>query len=228
MIAELDASVGKVLAKLKELGLDDNTLVMFTSDNGPWYQGSAGKLRGRKGETYEGGLREPFIARWPGRIPKGVTTPAFATMMDVFPTIAALTGAGLPSTMDGVDISPVLTGQQASVVHDAFYYFDGWNLQCARVDNWKLHVARYNIPPWLPAPPRGRINLPLTQPELYNLYLDPEESYDVSRDHPDVVASIQAKIRAAIPNLPWQVRDAWVATMGQPVAPTWDGAPPAQ
>jgi len=228
VVAELDWGVGQVLAALKANGLDSNTLVMFTSDNGPWYQGSAGKLRGRKGETYEGGLREPFIARWPGRIPKGVTTPAFATMMDVFPTIAALTGAGLPSTMDGVDISPVLTGQQASVVHDAFYYFDGWNLQCARVDNWKLHVARYNIPPWLPAPPRGRINLPLTQPELYNLYLDPEESYDVSRDHPDVVASIQAKIRAAIPNLPWQVRDAWVTTMGQQVAPTWDGAPPAQ
>jgi arylsulfatase len=228
VVAELDWGVGQVLAALKAKGLDNNTLVMFTSDNGPWYQGSAGKLRGRKGETYEGGLREPFIARWPGIIPRAQVSSAFATMMDVFPTIAAVTGAGLPATMDGVDISQVFTGQQASVPHDTFFYFDGWHLQCARVDNWKLHVARYNIPPWLPTPPGGRINLPLMKPELYNIQVDPEESYDVASTHPDIVASIQAKIQAAIPNFPWQVHDSWVSTMGQAVTATWTDAPPAQ
>jgi arylsulfatase A-like enzyme len=149
-------------------------------------------------------------------------------MMDVFPTVAGLTGAGLPATMDGVDISPVLTGQQASVAHDPFFYFDGWNLQCARVDNMKLHVARYNTPPWLPAPPGGRVNLPLLQPELYDIVADPQESADISADHPDIVASIKAKILAAIPNLPWQVHDSWVTTMNQTVTATWDGAFPSQ
>jgi len=228
VVMELDWGVGQVLSALKANGIDNNTLVMFSSDNGPWYQGSPGRLRGRKGETYEGGLREPFIARWPGRIPAGQTASAFGTMMDVFPTVAALTGAGLPAAMDGVDLSPVLTGQQASVDHDTFFYFDGWNLQCARVDNMKLHVARYNIPPWLPAPVGGRVNLPLPQPELYDIVADPQESTDISADHPDIVASIKAKILASIPNLPWQVHDSWVATMNQAVAGTWDGAPPSQ
>jgi arylsulfatase A-like enzyme len=228
IVMELDWGVGQVLAALKANGLDANTLVMFTSDNGPWYQGSPGKLRGRKGEIYEGGLREPFIARWPGRIPSGQISSAFATMMDVFPTVAGLTGAGLPAAMDGVDIFPLLSGQQKMVPHDTFFYFDGWNLQAARVANMKLHVARYNIPPWLPSSAGIRVNLPLLQPELYDVIADPQESTDISTDHPDVVASIRARILEAIPNFPWQVHDSWAATMNQVVTATWDGALPSQ
>jgi arylsulfatase len=228
VVMELDWGVGQVLAALKANGIDSNTLVMFTSDNGPWYQGSPGKLRGRKGETYEGGVREPFIARWPGSIPAGQTTSAFATMMDVFPTVAGLTGAGVPAQADGVDLSPVLTGRQATVAHDVFLYFDGWHIQAARLDNMKLHVARYNMPPWLPGAAGTRVNLPLLQPELYDVAADPSESTDIAGDHPDIVASIKAKILAAIPNMPWQVHDCWVTTMNQNVMATWDGAWPAQ
>jgi len=228
VVMELDSAVGQVLAALKAKGIDNNTLVIFTSDNGPWYQGSPGRLRGRKGETYEGGMREPLIARWPGKIAPGRVTSAFANMMDVFPTVAGLAGAGLPAQMDGVDLFPVLSGQQDTVSHDPFFYFDGWNLQCARVENWKLHVARYNTPPWLPAPQGGRINLPLMQPELYDIQADPEESYDLAGDHPDIVADIQAKILAALPSFPWQVHDSWVATMNRAVTATWDGAAPSQ
>lgn len=227
VVAELDWGVGQVLAALKAQNIDNNTLVMFASDNGPWYQGSPGKLRGRKGETYEGGVREPFLARWPGRIPSGQTTSAVATMMDIFPTVAGLTGAGLPAQMDGVDIFPLLSGRVTSVDHDTFFYFDAWNLQCARLGNWKLHVARYNSPPWLPDPPGGRFNLPLT-PELYNVQTDPEESYDVASEHPDIVADIRNRILAALPGFPSQVQDAWTATMSRKVMWTWDGSMPVK
>jgi arylsulfatase A len=226
VVAELDWSVGQVLSALKANNLDNNTLVMFTSDNGPWYLGSAGKLRGRKGDSYEGGVREPFIARWPGRIPAGRTTQAQATTMDIFPTLAGLTGAGLPAQMDGVDIFPLLSGQQANVDRDAFLYFDDWNLQCARVGRWKLHVARYNAAAWGPVPAGGRLNLPLPRPELYDLESDPGESYDVAPDHPDVVADIRSKMVAALPTFPAEVQNAWRDTMNQQVAPTPDGALP--
>ncbi len=227
VVAELDWSVGQVLGALKDNGLDNNTLVMFTSDNGPWYQGSPGKLRGRKGDTYEGGMREPFVARWPGRIPGGKTTRAMASTLDIFPTVAQLTGAGLPAQMDGVDISPILTGQQDTVDRPPFLYFDNWNLQCARAGKWKLHVSRYNSASWGPDPPGGRMNLPLLQPELYNVEMDPEESYDLAGDHPDIVASIRSQMAAAIPTFPAQVQNAWNATINQPVQATWDGALPA-
>ena len=201
---------------------------MFTSDNGPWYQGSAGRLRGRKGDSYEGGVREPFIARWPGRIPAGRTTQALATTMDIFPTLAGLTGAGLPAQMDGVDIFPLLSGQRESVDRDAFLYFDDWNLQCARAGRWKLHVARYNTAAWGPAPAGGRVNLPLPRPELYDLESDPGESYDVAADHADVVADIRSKMLAALPTFPAEVQNAWRDTMSQQVGPTPGGALPVK
>ena len=102
------------MAALQSNGLDSNTLVMFSSDNGPWWQGSQGKLRGRKGETYEGGMREPFIARYPGVIPSGIGCPGLATTIDLLPTIARLCGAQPPpNPLDGVDIWPMLTGERA-------------------------------------------------------------------------------------------------------------------
>ena len=114
VVQELDWSTGQVMAALQANGLDSNTLVMFSSDNGPWWQGSQGKLRGRKGETYEGGMREPFIARYPGVIPSGIGCTGLATTMDLLPTVARLCGAQPPSNpLDGVDIWPILTGDRA-------------------------------------------------------------------------------------------------------------------
>jgi len=177
VIEELDWSVGEVLRTIKRHGLDGNTLVMFSSDNGPWYQGSPGGLRGRKGMTYEGGVREPFLARFPGRIPKGITCKGVSGTVDILPTLAKLTGAALPKLpLDGIDIWPLLSGQKPSLEREALLYFDGWNLQCARLGKWKLHFARYNSFAYSPAPSSGRLNLPLKQPELYDIESDPAES----------------------------------------------------
>ena len=158
VVEELDWSVGEVLAKLKQTGLDNQTLVMFSSDNGPWYQGSPGQLRGRKGSTYEGGVREPFLARFPGRIPRGTVCRGIAGTIDIVPTVARLTGAALPKLpVDGIDIWPLLSAARPSLEREALLYFDGWNLQCARLGKWKLHVARYNTFAYSPAP-AGRQN----------------------------------------------------------------------
>ena len=216
-VMELDWSVGEVLRTLTENGLDENTIVMFASDNGPWYQGSPGPLRGRKGDTWEGGMRVPFIARWKGRIAPNRVTSDFASTLDVLPTIARLSGARLPGRpLDGVDIWPLLNNDE-HVEREAFLYFDGFDLQCARLDRWKLHVARYNCRPWGPEPVGGRVNLPLFQPELYDLVEDPEETSDVSEDNPDMVREIQARIDRLLPSFPGRVVGQWQDTIRRKV-----------
>src|SRR5260370_345332 len=137
VVEEVDWSVGEVLRALKQNGLEQNTLVMFSSDNGPWYQGSAGKLRGRKNTTYDSGVREPFIARWSGRIPPRRVSDALASMMDIFPTVARLCGGALHSKplakpLDGIDIWPLLSGEKKSIEREPLLYFDNWDLQGAR------------------------------------------------------------------------------------------------
>ena len=250
-VEEIDWSVGQVLQALKDNGLDNNTLVIFTSDNGPWYLGSPGKLRGRKGSSYEGGVREPFIARFPGQIPAQIvpsqlierTRPSsaiaatqatprvsgvIASTLDLLPTIAKLCNAALPSKpLDGQDIWPILSGEQTDLAREPFLYFDDWNLQCARLGSWKIHVARYNDFPWSPDPIGGRINLPLISPELYNLDKDPDESYDVAADNPEVVADLLARILEALPTFPQEVMDAWNATMSQKAINSDGGLPVA-
>jgi arylsulfatase A len=152
VIQEIDWSVGQILEALKKQGLDKETMVMFSSDNGPWYQGSPGKLRGRKGTTYEGGVRVPFIARFPARIPPGRICRGIAGTVDILPTIARLCDARLPSKpLDGIDVWPMLCGQKPSIEREALLYFDDWNVQCARWGKWKLHMMRYNAPPYVPA-----------------------------------------------------------------------------
>jgi arylsulfatase len=244
VVEEIDWSAGQVLQALKASGIDSNTLVMFTSDHGPWYQGSAGRLRGRKWSTYEGGVRVPFIARFPGWIPAASTanrsafqrtretTPgrvsnAMATAMDLLPTIAGLAGASFPNNLDGIDIGRVLSGQVDSIDHDVFLYFDGLDLQCARYGSWKLHISRKNTFPWSPAPAGGGYNLPLPQPELYNMDTDPDESYDTSPLHPDVVANITARAQNKLPAFPSDVTNAWNTTMGYPIQSTAVDALPA-
>ena len=159
-VAELDWSVGQVLDTLAANNLEDDTLVMVTSDNGPWYMGSTGGLSGRKGQTYEGGLRVPMLARMPGVIPAGSRTKAVATGLDMMPTFARMAGVAPPhAARDGVDIMPLLTGSSDDVERPPFLYFDRNELQCIRSGDWKLHVARYNSLPWGPEPVGGRWNL---------------------------------------------------------------------
>ncbi len=221
VVAEVDWSVGEVLRALKQHGLEQKTLVMFSSDNGPWYQGSPGKLRGRKNTTYEGGVREPFIARWTGKIPAGRVSDALASMMDIFPTVAKQCGGAMPSKpLDGIDIWPLLSGKVQTIERDPLLYFDNWDLQCARWMNWKLHVARHNTAAYTPAPPGGRHSYTLPHPELYNLANDPDESYDVAPDNPQIVAKMQEKIGSMLKSFPEPVQKAWAEQQERKASPS--------
>jgi len=172
-IEELDWSVGEVRKKLEEHGIAENTLVFFTSDNGP-ARGSAGPLRGRKGSTYEGGMREPTIAWWPGTVPAGSEYGDVASTMDILPTFAAMAGGSVPADRtDGHDISAILKGatDQPSE-YEAFYYYRGYELRAVRSGNWKLH----------------------TDGTLYDLEADIAESNDRAADESEVVARLEALI----------------------------------
>ena len=175
-IAEIDWSVGQILGVLKDRGLDNDTLVIFTSDNGPAI-GSAKPLRGRKGSTFEGGLREGTVVRWPGRIPAGVECDELVTAMDLLPTFAKLAGAELPAdrVLDGKDIWPVL-GEQGKSPHDAFFYHGGNELKAVRAGPWKLHV---------------RAGKPVS---LYHLDSDVEESKNVLEDNRPIARRLLAEI----------------------------------
>jgi arylsulfatase A len=189
-VEELDWSTGEILRTLSELGLDENTIVFFTSDNGPWLSkkdggGSAGPLREGKGSTWDGGLRVPLIARWPGQIPANVRTQAFATMMDVFPTFASLAGAEVPDDRiyDGVDISDILF-ENAAGVEPLLYLWVRQELRAVRSGPWKLHAISN-------APENGtRKTVRNSPPLLFHILRDPGEKYDVAADHPEVVNRI--------------------------------------
>ncbi|EMI18216.1 arylsulfatase A, partial [Rhodopirellula maiorica SM1] len=150
-IQELDWSTGEILLSLKELGLDKNTLVVFTSDNGPntGKGGSAGPLKGGKGSTLEGGVRVPFVARWPGSIPAGTETDEAITVMDLLPTLTKLAGGDVPSDrmIDGKDIWPLLSGTpDAKSPHEAIYYLRGRGVDGIRVGDWKYRTATEKPP----------------------------------------------------------------------------------
>jgi arylsulfatase len=239
VIQELDWSVGQVLGALQNNGVDGNTLVMFTSDHGPWFQGNPGGLRGRKGDTFDGGMRVPFIARFPGRIPAGNDgrgpaagkeprgVDVMASALDLLPTIAGFAQTPLPGNpLDGVDIGSVLTGQATGVSRPLFLYFSNYDLQCARQGPWKLHMARGNVPAYTATPAVGFFNLRLLNPELYNLDLDPSEATDVAAQNPSIVASIQQQVAKMLPSLPSQVQSAWSDTQNRPVNPCESGQYP--
>ncbi|QIF03662.1 sulfatase [Roseimicrobium sp. ORNL1] len=192
---EVDWSVGRVLDTLRELKLDANTLVIFTSDNGGSVpHGSNNKpLRGSKASTWEGGIRVCTIAWWPGKVPAGTSSDAITSMMDVLPTLAKLGGGKVPTDrkIDGVDIWPVLAGDAkdtAKAPRTEFYYFRGPTLDAVRSGDWKLHLAIRNGPP----------NKPTGEPhvELYNLKDDISEASNVAKEHPDVVARLQAMAKS--------------------------------
>lgn len=187
VIEEMDWSVGEILATLKRLGLDDNTLVIFSSDNGPWLSqgkngGSAGILRNGKGTTFEGGMREPCIARWPGKIKPGRVDDRPAMMIDLFPTFVTLAGGKIPTDriIDGRDLSPVLLGTGARADENLFYYNDR-RLEAVRSGNWKLKLA--NPPTTRQAKPAG--------PMLFDLEGDPREKKNLAAEHPEIVARLR-------------------------------------
>jgi len=175
-VEEVDWSVGQVLDTVRELGLSKNTLVIFTSDNGGTKRGVNAPLRGFKGSTWEGGMREPTIAWWPGKIPAGTETDAITGMMDILPTFVKLAGGELPTgrKLDGSDIWPILAGQPgARSPHDVFYYYRGLKLQAVRSGPWKLHIVKK---------------------ELYNLETDIGETTNVASTNPVVVERLLALV----------------------------------
>jgi arylsulfatase A-like enzyme len=185
-VEELDWSVGQIMQTLKELDLDANTLVIFTSDNGA-ATGSSAPWRGKKASNFEGGVREPCIMRWPNKIPAGTTCDRIAGNIDVLPTIAKLIGATLPSdrVLDGRDVSPLMFDPQAAPVRDTHLYFNAnQQLQAIRVGDWKL---------FLPAAASAKKKATVPANALFNLATDPTESTDVAAEHPEVVARLKAE-----------------------------------
>ena len=227
VVREIDWSVGEILAAVKKQGLDSNTLVMFSSDHGPWYQGSPGRLRGRKGSTYEGGMRVAFYARMPGRLPAGRVYDGLMSSMDIFPTVAKLCEAKLPEKkLDGVDAWPLLTGKTPNLERDGILYFMSKNLQCVRHGRWKLRAANFNSPIYMPPPKDGRMNIALSHAELYDLETDQDESYDVAPEHPEMVKEMQARLERMMTDFPESIRQAWEETKARHDAEQRSAAPP--
>ncbi|MGJ8656621.1 MAG: sulfatase family protein [Akkermansiaceae bacterium] len=201
VIEELDFNVGRVLSKVKDLGLDENTYVVFTSDNGPWlirkdHGGHAKPLRSGKTSWWEGGLRVPCIIRAPGRVPAGTVSGAITATIDMMPTIAKLAGVEAPSdrVIDGVDISAVMHGELEEVERNYFYYQHDclravragyWKLVLAHTEpemagirnTWKQHISKVD-------------SARITEAQLYDLNADIGEAHDVAKQHPDKVAEL--------------------------------------
>jgi uncharacterized sulfatase len=220
VLMDLDAGIGEVFEKLKELKIDERTFVVFTSDNGPWFGGSTGGLRGMKGSTYEGGFRVPCIARWPGKIPAGHVNNSPAVMMDLFATALNVAGISPPDdrVIDGRDIMPLLTSNATSS-HSAIFGQQNVRLASVRDNRWKLHVvaprdnfATLNKPGERWIDPRGPDGVTILAPyeqyqpsdhpglvsgddampmQLFDLQADPGEQSDIAAQHPDIVARLK-------------------------------------
>jgi arylsulfatase A-like enzyme len=228
VVEELDWSVGEILAALEKNGLAENTLVIFASDNGPFlsygrHAGSARPLREGKLTTFEGGVRVPFIARWPGRTPAGRAVDEIACTMDLYVTLARLGGAALPETkLDGIDLRPLLIGAPGAKGRESFWYYSGQELHAVRQGDWKLHLPHdyltvagepgKNGKPsnWGKLKPlshevsgirgiasRHGYRVESLELSLFNLNDDPGERRNVAADHPQIVASLQRVVEMA-------------------------------
>jgi arylsulfatase A-like enzyme len=190
MITRLDADVGKLLARLKQLEIDEDTIVFFSSDNGPHAEGgadplffkSAGPLRGHKRDLTEGGIREPMIVRWPGHVKPGSQSDLVWAFWDVLPTAAELAGAKSPAGSDGISIVPTLVGKGAQKQHEFLYweFHERGFQQAVRTGDWKAIRAKQGQPL-----------------ELYDVARDPHEDKNVASEHPEVVAKIEAYLKTA-------------------------------
>lgn len=199
LIEHLDAGIGKVLDTLDRTGLAERTLVIFTSDNGGvlGHRANNGPWRGTKGEVYEGGLRVPGLARWPGRIKPGTQTARLTQTMDIFPTACEVAGVKPPKGIDGVSFLPALSGQESQETRSLYFIrregegqFGGKTIEAYRLGNWKLLQ-----------------NSPFAPLELYNLESDPTESTDLSKKEPKIFEKLSKALRAQIQRggkVPWQ------------------------
>ena len=213
-VEEIDWSVGQIMATLKELHLDENTLVIFTSDNGPAGR-DAPPFRGNKGTNLEGGVREPCIMRWTGKIPAGTTCNQIAGNIDMLPTFAALTGGTTPSdrVIDGRDISSLMLTANAPAVRDTHLYFKGFALEAIRIGQWKLHLkSSTEAHKALQAKNKKTAE---TGPALYDVVSDLSESHNVASEHPDIVARLQNEAASRLAELEAHKRPA-----GQHEGPT--------
>lgn len=207
VVEEIDWSTGEILNTLERLGLDDNTLVIFTSDNGPWMEGSAGHLRDRKGVAWDGGARVPFIARWPAMIPAGQVSDEPVMNIDLFPTLLNLAGGDLPSdrVIDGLDIMPVLRDGAASP-HEALFIFQNDRIAGVRSGQWKL-VLESNYLTLI-----SRFDHEASQfgggGLLFDLERDPSETYSFARENPDVMDRLHGYLELARQNLNSNVLEA--------------------
>jgi arylsulfatase A-like enzyme len=186
MVALVDRDVGRVMQKLKDLGIDEKTLVIFSSDNGANREfieplGSTGGLRGYKRILYEGGIRTPFIARWPGKIRPNTTSDLLTSFMDFLPTAAELAGVPVPPATDGISIVPTLLGKKKAAEHASLYFeiYEPYFQQSVRLGDWKGY--------------RLGTKAPL---ELYDLKTDPAEEHDLASAHPDIAAQIEGIMAA--------------------------------
>ena len=201
VVMEVDWSVGQIMEALKRNHLDENTLVIFTSDNGPWlsygeHAGSAGNLREGKGTMFDGGCRVPCLMKWPGKIPPNTACDAPAMTIDVLPTVAKLIGASLPQhPIDGRDIWPLIANEaDAKSPQEAYYFYWGNELQAVRSGSWKLHFAHGyrslgNRSGGKDGVPAKYDNLTIEQ-SLFNLESDPGETQNVANQHPEVVQNL--------------------------------------
>ncbi|MBS1823564.1 MAG: sulfatase [Acidobacteria bacterium] len=212
-IEEIDWSVGEVLRALKETGKDRNTVVVFTSDNGPWLAvgedtynhnergtkevgdvGWAGLLKGGKSSTYEGGVRVPTVARWPGVFPAGKTTAELASVLDIYATFVSMAGGTIPESrkIDGVDITSLLKGGRTSPRHELFYYSHD-TIQCVRQGPWKLRIAPVGADGVTKKAYGATTGEMVT--ELYNLDTDPSERFNRAAKEPEIVARLSSRMK---------------------------------
>jgi arylsulfatase A-like enzyme len=204
VVEELDHHVGRLLDAVRSLGLDEDTVILFTSDNGPWLNkgdegGSAGPFRGGKQSTWEGGFRVPGVLKAPGRVAAGRTFTGMVGLQDMLPTLAALAGADLPKdrVLSGIDLSAYLFGTATESPRDSFAFYLWTHLQAVRKGQWKLHLPRPEDPKWkaplTPYESLGPVDAAAIKgPMLFNVDADHAETRNVAADHPDVVAALTA------------------------------------
>jgi len=192
VVEEIDWSVGEIMKALRDNQLDKNTLVFFTSDNGPWLSqseegGSAGLLRDGKGSTWEGGVREPAIAWWPGVVASGSTTQALSSTMDLLPTCLKLAGIELPQdrVLDGIDLMPVFN-ESTQRIREYLYYYQFTKPYAIRKGPWKAHFTTHTSYV-------GQEPVDHEPPLLFNLDIDPSEKYDIAESHPEIVNELIAE-----------------------------------
>lgn len=202
VVETVDAGIGILLNTLDEAGIADDTLIIFTSDNGPWFEGSAGELRGRKGETHEGGFRVPFLARWPGYIAQGSISHEMAMNIDLLPTAAALSGARLPEdrVIDGKDLTQMLTAG-ASTPHDLLFFFDGNDIVAARDGRFRLVLNTFYRTMSVPFEYFGTAL-------LFDLEKDPQETFSYMREHPGEAERLKAAVAAMRSEVAENVKEA--------------------